>query len=272
MSEVADDRDLDAIDRRIAAASAVRQAVHAFWALARAQLPRAEQAARQVAAYHRWTDDVVERLAGPVRSRGAPPQLHVVFGPERSFCGGLPARVLAELPSEGDIGLVGRRLADVARLDPDLAARVRFVLPAATVVGDQRSIASAVATATFEACPSGDVEILYARANERPLARARFVAAAREEPPEPPETFSPPDMVRRAALVEANAVLLAVATLETFYAEVRARVIAAEAAKNACDRRLDTLGEARRGARRDLVTRELLEIVAGVEALVPGAG
>jgi F0F1-type ATP synthase gamma subunit len=272
MSDVLDDRDLDAIERRIAAASAVRQAVHAFWALARAQLPHAEQAARNVAAYHLWTDDVVERLSGTVKPRDQPAKLLVVFGPERPFCGGLPAHVLAALPDEGDVGLVGRRLADVVKRDPRVADRVRFALPAATVVGDQHVVARAVARASFEVCPSGDVELVYPRAGERTLVRAHFIAATREEPPEPPETFSPPEVVRNAALVEANAVLLAVATLETLHAEVRARVIAAETAKSACDRRLETLGEARRGARRDLITRELLEIVAGAEALLPGAG
>ena len=267
MAEALDERNIEAIERRIAAATAVRQAVQAFWALARAQLPRTEEAARQVEAYHRWTDDLARRVSGAFAPREAPPTLHVVFGPERPFCGGLPGLMSRALPQEGELGLVGHRLGDLVTRDPRVASRVRFVLPAATVIDDQRTVAIAVAKATFEACPTGDVELIYPRVTGRDVMRMRFLGAPRDQPDILPETFSPIEVVRAAALVESNAVLLSVAPLHTLLAEVRARVVSAEAAKSAADRRIDALSEARRTARRDLVTRELLEIVAGAEAL-----
>lgn len=259
--------ELGAIERRMTAVSAVRQVVHALWALSRAQLPLVEQVAAQAHTWVDWVDEVVERLAGRPAPRVAQPTLHVVLGPERAYVGPLARHVLAAVPREGSVGLVGRRLAEAAIGDANLEGRLQFALPGASTHDEHELVARAVAEAVLSYAPERHVVLHYPRMGRDELTRVVLLAAAREPAPLPPDTYSPVTVVLDQALREALTGRLAVGVIEALQAEVAARIAAAEQARSACDKRLDELADEWRAARQERITNELLEITAGRQVL-----
>lgn len=266
--------DLAVIERRIAAVSAVRQVIHAIWALARAQLPLVEEAVAEASVYLDCVDEVVAALAGAPRPRpdaaGRAGALLVVLGPERSYCGALPRQILAQLPPEARLGLAGARLWEVAEQDARIAARVAFHVPGAVTHEEHEDIARAVADAVLRHAGGADVELLYPRDGGSALGRVTLLGGPRAPAPYPPETFSPIEVVLRAAVIEAITGRLAVGAAEALRSEVRARAAAAEAARRASDERLEQLRRAWTAARQDQITGEILEVVAGRLASVAG--
>lgn len=258
--------DLRVLERRISAVTAVGQVVHAIWALARAQLPLAEQASADAGAYLDWVDEVVTRLAGAPLARTTRDRLYVVLGPERPYCGALPRRVLAQVPADGFIGFVGSRLVESAMRRPGLVARTLFTLPGAVSHDEHDEIAHRIAEAVLFHATRSHVELLYPRGGGSTLCTVVLLAGEREPVRRAPETWSPLPDVLAQAVKESIASRLAVGVAEALLAEVRARIIAAEMARGACDRKLDELREAWRIARQEQITNELIEVVAGRQA------
>ena len=261
--------DLAALERRMGAVAAVHQVVNAVWALARAQLPLVEAAAADAVAWLTEVEQVVARLAGPPRP--PPPNartLSVLLGPERAWCGSLPRELLAQLPSEGELGLVGRRLHELAATDERLSGRVRFKLPGAVSPEDAPGVARAVAEALLAELDVAHVEVFHPVKGGRSLARTVLLGGQRERRHRGPATLSPWDEVMRAAVFEAVTGRLGVAVVEALYSEVYARLAAAEQAKRAAARRLDELKAGWRTARQEQITNELLELVAGRAAML----
>ncbi len=270
---LAEAADLRVIERRIGATSEVRKVVHAIWALARAQLPLVEQAVGEASAYLDWVDQVVDRIAGaPQPSREKTKTLYVVLGPERPYCGGLPRQILEQLPSEGQLGLVGQRLSEMAELDASIRARTSFRLAGAVAHDEAEEVARRVATAVLEHAGGADVEVLHPRSGSSKLHAAVLLGGTRKPVPNPPDTFSPLEVILDAAVVEAITGRLAVGALEALFAEVRARIAAADSARRACDDKLEELGRALRVVRQEQTTSEMLEVVAGRQAVVEGGG
>lgn len=258
--------DLGRVEDLLGAVDSVRQVVHAVWALARAQQPSVEAAAAEATAYLDWIDRLVDRVAGPPRP-GAPVEtLLVVVGPERAFCGAQPRQLAEGLhehgAAEGALGIVGQRLAEAVESDPRLAPRVRFRVPAAASPGEIGRAAQATAAAVLEHGAERHIELLHPVGGESVLHRSVIAAGRREQVRNPPQTFSPVATVVQAAVGEAVTGRLAVALAEALRAEVRARVLAADAARQACDRRLEELGGDWRVLRQEQITRELIEIVS----------
>lgn len=260
------DFDLGVVERRIAAVAAVGQVVHAIWALARAQLPLAERASADASAYLDWVDEVVERLAGAPVPWTAGRRLHVVLGPERAYAGALPRRVLAQIPDDGLLGLVGSRLIESAMRRPELESRILFTLPGAVSHDEHDEIAHRIAEAVLFHAGHSHVELLYPRGGGSTLHRVVLLAGERAPVGRAPETWSPLPEVLAYAVRESIASRLAVGVAEALRAEVRARIIAAETARGACDRRLDELHQTWRIARQEQITNELLEVVSGRQA------
>lgn len=257
-----DAHDPAVIERRVVAVRAVRQVTHALWALSSAQLPLVERAVAEASEYLDWVDDMVERLAGravPSHSRGS---LHVVIGPERGYSGSLARDVVAAIPKRGALGLVGRRLAELAREERDLAGRIRFELPAALTPDEPENVAELLAAAVLQHAEGLHVVLHHPRAGRRGVARAVILAGAREPIGARPDSYSPLETVLAAAVRESVRGRLTIGVAEALRAEVAARVAATDRARKACDQRIELLEQSWRAAQRERITTELLEINA----------
>lgn len=255
--------DLRDLERRIDAVSAVSRVVQAVWALARAQLPLVERAAAEASTYLDWINQIVDRLAGAPRPGPARGWLWVVMGPERPFCGALARQLLSQVPKEGALGLVGTRLAELAALDPALSGRIRFTLPGAASHEEHEAVGEAVAAAVLKHGAGLRVEVLYPRGGGTVLHRVVLLSGEREPAWCPPMTYSAYGEVLGAAVAEAVAGRLAIGAIEALWSEVRARVLSADAARRACEVRIEELTQGWRVARQEQITNELIEVVAG---------
>ncbi|MEZ4390169.1 MAG: F0F1 ATP synthase subunit gamma [Polyangiales bacterium] len=260
--------DMIQIERRMTAVHSVKQVVSAIWALARAQQPLVEQAAAGLSAYLDQVDAVVDALAGAPRPpRGHPAAtISVVIGPERPWCGAMPRQVLAQVPREGPIGLVGARLAEAAESDASLQARLAFALPGAVTPEDAEPVARRVAEQLLQRAAPPSVRLFYPAEGGALLRPVMLLGGERERRYGAPSTLSPWSDVLRAAVFEAVTGRLAVVVLEALRSEVRARVVAAEQAKRACDARLAELELRWRVERQEQITAEILEVVSGHRA------
>ncbi|MCB9676104.1 MAG: F0F1 ATP synthase subunit gamma [Alphaproteobacteria bacterium] len=256
--------DLARVEQKIAAVGAVHQVMRAVWALARAQQPQVEAAAAEATAYLDVAEQIVERLAGRPATADVPSDhvLWVLVGPERPFCGPLARMLIEQLPETGPVGLVGHRLHEVAAQDAALDARVAFRVPAASTPDELGHRAEQLATAIL-AAEQRTVVVLHPERGGPELHRTVLLAGSREPAEDPPETFLPPAEVLAAAVLEAVAGRLAVALVEALRAEVRARLVAAEAARTSCDRRIADLSQHWRALRQGQITEELIELTAG---------
>lgn len=257
-------KDLTGIERSIHAVRAIRQVLHAIWALSRAQLPLVEHAASAAAIYQQWVDDAAARVAGPPKDIPGRKVLYVAFGPERPFSGPLARRMLDAIPEHGDLGLVGLRLAEAAIQKPSIDARVRFRCVGSVAHDDLHDVAFAVAQQILTFGRGASIVVVHPVEPSR-VAHVPLVSA-RTPTERPAETFGDLGEVAREVIRDTIIGRLAVAAVEALRAEVRARMIAAEAARHACDDRLTELERAWNTRRRETITRELLEAVAGREA------
>lgn len=268
---MSDQADLDVIERRCGSVRAVRQVVHAIWALARSQLPLAERAAAEASVYLDWVDQVVARIAGEPLPFPARDTLTVVVGPERPYCGGLPRRVLQQIPGEGRLGLAGARLVETARELPEIWGRTLFTTASSTSHDDHEDVGRALALAVLEHGRGAQIDLLHPVRDQVELRRVVLLAGRRAPAPTPPETYGALADVLDRAVTEALSSRLAVGAAETLRAELSARMTAADRARTACDRRLEELGAAWRAARQERITGELLEVVLGAEVAAEAA-
>jgi len=246
------------------AVTAIRQVVHAIWAVSRAQLPLVDQAASAAVIYQRWVDAAVERVAGAPQATGGTNRLTVVFGPERPYSSALARRITEAIP-EGDLGIVGERLAEIVRQHAEVDRRVLFRCAGSVAHDDLHDVALAVASRIVESGRGALVVVMHPSGDGSEMSMVPLIAA-RGLVDRPPETFSALGSVIEAAVAEAAAGRLAVAAAETLRVEIRARITAADAARRACEERLVELESYWHLGRRETITRELLEIVAGREA------
>lgn len=256
--------DVTAVERSMRAVTAIRQVVHAIWAVSRAQLPLVEQAAAAAATYQRWVDATVERVAGAPLPDEAAAQLTVVFGPERPYSSALARRIVESLP-DGALGIVGERLAEAVGQRGDIDGRVLFRCRGSVAHDDLHEVALSVATRILEHARGARVVVMHPVGGGSDTTLVPLITARRPVD-RPPETFSPLARVVEAAIVSAMTGRLAVAAAEALRAEIRARIVAADAARHACEDRLAELEGVWHLGRRETITRELLEIVAGGEA------
>lgn len=259
--------DLAVVERRMSAVRAVRQVVNAIWAMAHAQLPLVEEALAAAEAWRVAIEGIVDRLVGATTTSAATARvLTVAIGPERPWCGALPRRLLAQLPPDGDLVVVGTRLQDVAMRDAALRARARLALPGATAPEQASEVAVAIATALLDRLDVDRVQLLVPRGPQAELVAVDVIGGARARRHDAPSTLSPWEDVLRAALLQAVTGRLTVAILQALAIEVQARAAAAEQARLACDRRLERLQQGWRVARQEEITNELIELVAGISA------
>ena len=262
-------RDLHAAERALGSVGAIRQVVQAVWTLARAQQARVEAAAGETSAYLGWVEELVARFGGDGSQEVAGRALWVVVGPERPFCGGLGRHLLAQVPQEGRLLLVGRRLADAVPAEGPLHRRVLASLPAAAGPEEIDSCARRVAAALLEIDHVGPVGMLHPTDGASELRQAPLLAARPLDTRRAPETYSHPETVLAAAVHEAVSGRLVVGLAEGLRSEVRARLLAADAARQGCDRKLEVLHQQWRVLRQEAITGELLELYSGRLAELP---
>ncbi len=261
--------DLHAAERAIDGVAAIRQVVQAVWTLARAQQARVEAAAAEASAYIGWVEEMVARFGGKPREEEPGAALWVLVGPERSFCGGLARRLLEQLPREGPLLLVGRRLADTVPAEGVLQKRIVSSLPAASAPEEVDSAARRVAWTLLDINHVGPVTMLHPTGGGSELHRAPLLVGGAFDPRVAPQTYSPPAAVLAAAIQEALSARLVVGLAEGLRSEVRARLHAADSARQGCDRSLGRLRQDWRVLRQEAITDELLELFAGRLADLP---
>jgi F0F1-type ATP synthase gamma subunit len=256
-------RDLAGVEHRIRSIESVEKVMRAVWALARAQQPQVEAVAAESTAYLDAAEAMVTQLAGaPTTPEASEDVLWVLVGPERAFCGPLARVLLEQVPAVGSVGLVGQRLIAMAEQLPLLDARVVFRVPAAATPEDLGPRADVVASAVLSA-PHHTVVVLTPEPEGTQLHRTTLLARDRHPVAEPPETFLSAAEVLEAAMLEAVAGRLAVALAEALRAEVRARLIASEAARKACDTQIGELRHEWRMLRQGAITEELVALTSG---------
>ncbi len=251
------------MEHRIRSVESAEKVMRAVWALARAQQPQVEAAAAHSTAYLDAAEAMVAQLAGaPAPIKPHEDVLWVLFGPERAFCGPLARVLLEQVPAVGAVGLVGQRLVTMAEQLPSLEARAVFRVRGAATPEDLGPRADAVATAVLEA-PHRTVVVLTPEPEGTQLHHTTLLAGARQPVSEPPETFLPAAAVLEAAMLEAVAGRLAVALAEALRVEVRARLIASEAARKACETQIGDLRHEWRMLRQGAITQELVALTSG---------
>jgi F0F1-type ATP synthase gamma subunit len=264
-------RELARLEASLTATRAVGGVVSAVWALARAQLPRAERAVAEGFAYLEWLDRFVEEVAGSPLD--APPSrtLTVLLGPERPFCGDLAREVLEAAPPEGGVGLVGERLAETARRELDRPPR--FVVAGPAGVDDLAAVSARLAGAILEEVaadprPERDlrVELVHLAERRGRPERVLLLPSRRERPRGGRDLFSPAERVAEAAVRESVIGHLHVGLARTLLAETRARAAMADRARRAVEEREEELVTALRVLEREQITTELIELAAGIRA------
>ena len=252
---------LDRIEARARNLELVDSVVSAVWAIAGAQLPKVESAVAESETYLTWLSELVERVAGPERVQAGPAQLHVVLGPDKSFCGALSRQLAARIPREGALGLVGRSFFEGVEAQRGCASRLVFKLPGPTTVEDAQNVAEQVAAAVLDQ-PRGRVDLWYPTPHAH-LTRVPLLTAFDRTACYPPDVYCTHDEVLEVALSELVAGRLTFGLLESLRIETRARLLTTESARRNIERRLDELAQDLRQIRRNQITDELLEIVGG---------
>jgi F0F1-type ATP synthase gamma subunit len=259
-----DQQDPAQVERRIHAVEATRRIVHAIWALSRAQHPLAEASWVSASTYLSWVESSLERLTTVnSASRDGAPEIAVVFGPQRSFCGPLTRQIVSQIPTEGMLGLVGRRLSETVRSEGGIAARVAFSVEGAVAYDGHAEAARRVAEALAPHARRKRVVVLSPSRNSTRLRRAVLLADTLRMKSFPAATLADPKDVIDVAIRAGIEGRLAVASAGCLLAEVSARLSAAERARRACDSRLEELRGRHATARRDQITNEIVEIIAG---------
>lgn len=254
--------ELGHLEASLRAVDAVGSVVHAVWALARAQLPRAEEAVAEGTEYLDWVDAVVDRIAGAPREAEASESLTIVVGPERAFCGPLARSTAESIPPAGPVGLVGSRLAEVALRDHAIAQRVAFTLAGASSVDELPDTATRLAAAVLAHGADAPVEVVHLRG--RATHRVILLAMEREGRAIQHELYSPREAVLHAAVREGVTGRVRLALAETLLVELRARVLATERARRAAKERRAQLEASWRIGQRDQITRELMELTGAL--------
>lgn len=264
--------DAATIERRIKAVGAVKEVVHAIWAISRAELPMVEAAVAESSTYVDWIHEMADAVMDAPHRSSTQQVLMVVLGPERPYCGALARLILEQVVEAMDagadpsIGLVGTRLLEAAVQEKHLENRVLFQLAGAVTHEENEQIARAIAGAVLTHAGNAEVDLFYPRDGGSRLERVTLLGGMRSPAPFPPETFSPLEQVINAAIVELITGRLAVGVAEALRSEIRARIMAAEAATRAADDKLETLRRSWAKTRQERITSELLEVIAGRQA------
>jgi len=287
---------LEALGRRISTTEELRSIVRTMKSLSAVSIRQYEQAVRALRAYRRTIDDgmqVVLRaerrsLAGVETGDGA--TLAIVFGSDHGLCGRFNQEIarfaLARLDARGLDRAATRFVVAGARAASRLAAAdiavERTLLLAGAVEGLEETARTLLLEIDAARAADGIARVLvfYNRrspgATARPQAiqllplERRWLAHLESRPWRsrrlPIFTMDPAQLLK--ALVRQHLFIsLFRAGAESAASEHATRLAAMQAAERNIDEHLDEMNGAYRHRRQALITEELLDVVAGFEAL-----
>jgi F-type H+-transporting ATPase subunit gamma len=291
------------IRRRITSVKSTQQITRAMKLVAAAKLRRAQERILEARPYARSMEELVGGLAArasreihPLLSErdpaalGRPPKrLLLVVSGDRGLCGAFNSNVIrrsqellqqdAAGPAAGLV-LIGRKVRDFYRRRPEAAIRAEHVNLFDKLTFRHAAEIARDAVAAFTGGEADEVSLVY---NEFRSAASQRVAVERLlpiRPPTPDETacgvdvlFEPsPEAVLARLLPRHVEVQVYRALLESVAAEYGARMTAMENATRNASEMIDHLTLQFNKARQERITKELLEIVGGAEALRQAGG
>lgn len=283
------------LQARIRSLGELNEVVSAMRALSAARVQQAQEALAGIRQYAAVIEDALADAVPRARAAVTPtessaedtaPGIVAAFGSEHGFVGAFNDRVLdravehMRTPRDRLI-VIGTRCAAVAQ---ERGLSIDWNCATATQLGGVDDVALRVAEAIGRggsAAPVTRMVLVYTRssggATWRIVADAPLpldithYATPRVDRPPPISNLAPARLLDR--LVEEFVFsLLTHATTESFASENGARLAAMEAARSNIEEKLDDLTRLEREGRQDEITTELLDLVAGAEAMIHPSG
>ncbi len=276
------------IEAHLASMGELSQVVSAMRSLAATRVRQAQEALAGIRRYEGVVGAAIARAAAlaPAGDGGAPPapegggRVVLLLGSEHGFVGAFNERLVESLGQTEGLALhvVGARCALVA--SEHGYEVVRRSAMASHPVG-VLEVARGLAADLYRRIEAGDVravDVVYTRSVrggssiiERaalfPLDLAPFAPAV---PPPAPLHHLPSRQLIERLVAELVLAELTRAAMESLASENAARLRAMEAAKDNVEHKLEGLRRTERVLRQEAITSELLEVVAGAQALLEG--
>jgi F-type H+-transporting ATPase subunit gamma len=279
------------IKRRIKSVESTKQITKAMEMVAAAKLRRAQTRVESARPYALKMQQMLESLAGAAASlhhplfeeRKVESSLLVVIAADRGFCGSYNSNILRtavrylnESPKDSvKLGLVGKKSVDFFKKRP---FPIAFKIPQTGGAADLqvvRNMANDI-TRGFESGEYDEVKLLYTQfvtTTRYNLTLEKFLPI--EKPAEIDDSgmpsqyiFEPSAEAIFASLVPRYCLTkILSAMLESFASEFGSRMIAMNNATKNAEEMIDNLTLVRNKARQAAITKELLDIVGGAEAL-----
>ena len=284
------------IRRRIRSVQNTAKITNALQLVAASKMRRAQERALAARPYAERLRDVLADLAAATHAEGDPEAAHpllrrraihetavILVTPDRGLCGGLvgnlqrhTGEIVLSPQRRGEISLI-----PVGKKGLDYFARYRVPLRAEfTNIGDFPSLAetriiSRIAIDDYIKGAVDQVLLVYASFVSTVLQRPTTVQVLPVQPPPAADTrrereyiFEPsPQDVLADLLPRYVEMQVYQAVLEAAASEQSARMVAMRNATDAANEMVDDLTLEYNKARQDQITRELLDIVGGVEAM-----
>jgi F-type H+-transporting ATPase subunit gamma len=279
------------INRRIRSVQSTAKTTRAMSLVAGSKMRRAQQTALSHRPYAQQLDyllsDVVQGLRGAGEEGALHPLLErrevrthglVVLTPDRGLCGGLPTNILrragAFLTQHPDTRVIA-----VGRKGVDFFRRSQQLLGEFTRLGDYPSYEDAlpIARLVMDAYTNHEVDsvaIVYPDFINTVLQRPEIMQLLPVTLPEPPEAatvdyiYEPDAQSVLSALMPRYVEVEVYRTvLEMAASEQSARMVAMRNATDAAQELIEELTLLRNKVRQEQITKELLDITGGVEAM-----
>jgi len=276
---------LSEIEARISSFAQLQDVISVMRSLAATRIQQAQNALAAIRAYSETIGSAIAKAesyltpAPTARPRdGSQVRGLIVFCGEHGFCGAFNEKLLEALkdsPAGTEFYFVGSRGALLAE---ERKIAVTWRTPMASHMGAVTTVAHRVGEALYDRFSRGgmaDVMMVFARYGghgnfsiERemllPLDLGRFRRYLSR--PAPLSNLAPGRLIDRLIEEYFFAQLVRGAT-ESFASENAARVALTQAARHSIEGRLEELGSEQRQLRQQEITTEILEVIAGSEAL-----
>ena len=278
---------LKTIRKRISSVRSTQQITKAMKMVAAAKLRRAQESVVQSRVYARKLAEVVSGLASETSLRAHPlvrarePEarvLLVLLTADRGLCGGFNANIIRR--AQGFLDGAGREvgLAIVGRKGHDFYKRRPVTISeqmGAAVTGGAGELAHELTARVIRRFRSEEVDAVYLLFNRFRSALSQVPTLERLLPIEAPEATETREYLfepSREAVIEELLpryveVQILQAVLESTASEHGARMTAMESATKNASEMIDRLTLEMNRARQASITKELMEIVGGAEAL-----
>jgi F-type H+-transporting ATPase subunit gamma len=283
---------LRAVRKRIRSVRSTRRITNAMQMVAAAKLRRAQQRVEQARPYAQKMDEMLSHLAAGTTEEVVHPFFEerpikkrtlVVFTSDRGLCGSYNSNIIRRATqwieenrnADIEIVTVGKRGNDFFRRRPYPIAHY-FGNWGGVLDYDKARQVVVFLTERFVSGETDEISLLFTRFLSLIKYRVTFTKYLPIAPPEVEQEhrvmreyiFEPsPDKIYAALMPGYATTKMVTALVESFASEQGSRMIAMDAATKNAGEMIDTLTLQYNKARQAQITKELLEIVAGAEAL-----